>query len=217
MSQRQNNQTPTGRKTKTMTNIIVKIEKANDKTHALIKNNAENLIELCNAVYAPKLEDMKQDEYRDWLFAEHRELAVYLYDTVGAKDKMKMSQQKKNIYGGIKTIATRNNDFLAWCASDFGSGTSSLAKVTGSVNGYEKSLAPKKEKTTPANGGGDGGDDTGETIAPIEQSPAPVSPAQIAEKLIADLGRDMAEKISIAIADALDAGIGTEQKKANAS
>jgi len=199
-----------------MTNIIVKIEKANDKTHALIKNNADNLIELCNAVYAPKLDDMGNDDYRDWLFENHKELAEYLYDEVGAKDKLKMSQHKKNIYGGIKTIATRNNDFLAWCASDFGSGTASLAKVTGSVNGYENSLAPKKEKTAPANG--DGGDASGDdTPATIEQSPAPVSPAQIAEKLIADLGRDMAEKISIAIADALDAGIGTEQKKANAS
>ena len=201
-----------------MTNIIVKIEKANDKTHALIKNNASNLIELCNDVYAPKLEDMGNDDYREWLFENHKELAEYLYDEVGAKDKPKMGQHKKNIFGGIKTIATRNNDFLAWCASDFGSGTASLAKVTGSVNGYEKSLAPKAEKTSPANGdGGDGGDDTGDTPATIEQSPAPVSPAQIAEKLIADLGRDMAEKISIAIADALDAGIGTEQKKANAS
>ena len=150
------------------------------------------------------------------LFENHKELAVYLYDEVGAKDKLKMSQHKKNIYGGIKTIATRNNDFLAWCASDFGSGTASLAKVTGSVNGYEKSLAPKPEKTAPTNGDASG-DDTVETIAPIEQAPAPISPAQIAEKLIADLGRDMAEKISIAIADALDAGIGTEQKKANAS
>ena len=171
-----------------MTNIIVKIEKANDKTHALIKNNADNLIELCNEVYAPKLDDMKQDEYRDWLFAEHKELAVYLYDTVGAKDKMKMSQHKKNIYAGIKTIATRNVDFLAWCDSDFGSGTASLAKVTGSVNGYEKSLAPKTEKTTPESGGSDdaSGDDASgdDTPVTIEQAPAPLTPAEIAEKLI---------------------------------
>ena len=183
-----------------MKNIIVKIEKANDKTHALIKSNADNLIELCNEVYAPKLEDMGNDDYRDWLFAEHKELAEYLYDEVGAKDKLKMSQHKKNIYGGIKTIATRNNDFLAWCASDFGSGTASLAKVTGSVNGYEKSLAPKAEKTAPTNGdGGDGGDDTGETIAPIEN--AKPSLEQIAQKIIADLGNDAAIELSTMLYD----------------
>ncbi len=202
-----------------MTNIIVKIEKANDKTHALIKNNADNLIELCNAVYAPKLDDMKQDEYRDWLFAEHKELAVYLYDTVGAKDKLKMSQHKKNIYGGIKTIATRNNDFLAWCDSDFGGGTASLAKVTSSINGYEKSLAPKPEKTTPASGGGDdaSGDDASgdDTPATIEQAPAPLTPAEIAEKLIADFGGDFADKVSIAIADMLEAGAGNKKMQAN--
>jgi len=202
-----------------MTNIIVKIEKANDKTHALIKNNADNLIELCNAVYAPKLDDMKQDEYREWLFAEHKELAEYLYDEVGAKDKLKMSQHKKNIYGGIKTIATRNSDFIAWCASDFGSGTASLAKVTGSVNGYEKSLAPKAEKTTPASGGGDdaSGDDASgdDTPATIEQAPAPLTPAEIAEKLIADFGGDFADKVSIAIADMLEAGAGTKKMQAN--
>jgi len=184
-----------------MTNIIVKIEKANDKTHALIKNNADNLIELCNDVYAPKLDDMGNDDYRDWLFENHKELAEYLYDEVGAKNKLKMSQHKKNIYGGIKTIATRNNDFLAWCASDFGSGTASLAKVTGSVNGYEKSLAPKKEKTTPENGGGDdaSGDDTVETIVPIE--PTKPSLEQIAQKIIADLGNDAAIELSTMLYD----------------
>ena len=124
-----------------------------------------------------------------------------MYDTVGAKDKLKMSQTSKNIFGGIKTIATRNNDFLAWCESDFGSGTTSLAKVTGSVNGYEKSLAPKKEKTTPASGGGDdaSGDDTGETIAPIE--PAKPSLEQIAQKIIADLGNDAAIELSTMLYD----------------
>ena len=186
-----------------MTNIIVKIEKANDKTHALIKNNAENLIELCNAVYAPKLDDMKQDEYRDWLFAEHKELAVYLYDTVGAKDKMKMSQHKKNIYAGIKTIATRNDDFLAWCASDFGSGTASLAKVTGSVNGYEKSLAPKTEKTAPASGGGDdasGDDESGDDTPKIIEQAKP-SLEEIAQKIIADFGNDAAIELSTLLYD----------------
>ena len=184
-----------------MTNIIVKIEKANDKTHALIKNNADNLIELCNAVYAPKLDDMGNDDYREWLFENHKELAEYLYDEVGAKDKPKMGQHKKNIFGGIKTIATRNNDFLAWCASDFGSGTASLAKVTGSVNGYEKSLAPKPEKTAPASGGGDdaSGDDTVETIAPIE--PTKPSLEQIAQKIIADLGNDAAIELSTMLYD----------------
>lgn len=189
-----------------MTNIIVKIEKANDKTHALIKDNAENLIEMCNEVYAPKLDDMKQDEYRDWLFAEHKELAVYLYDEVGAKNKMKMSQHKKNIYAGIKTIATRNADFIAWCGSDFGSGTASLAKVTGSVNGYEKSLAPKIEKTPPVTGGGDdtSGDDTSGDDTPIiiEQANTELPTLEeIAKKIIADFGNDAAIELSTLLYD----------------
>ena len=195
-----------------MTNIIVKIEKANDKTHALIKNNADNLIELCNEVYAPKLDDMKQDEYRDWLFAEHKELAVYLYDTVGAKDKLKMSQHKKNIYAGIKTIATRNADFIAWCDSDFGSGTASLAKVTGSVNGYEKSLAPKTEKTTPASGGGDdaSGDDASGDDTPTIIEQAKPSLEEIAQKIIADFGNDAAIELSTLLYDMAVAGASDE-------
>ena len=195
-----------------MTNIIVKIEKANDKTHALIKNNADNLIELCNEVYAPKLDDMKQDEYRDWLFAEHKELAVYLYDTVGAKDKMKMSQHKKNIYAGIKTIATRNADFIAWCDSDFGSGTASLAKVTGSVNGYEKSLAPKTEKTTPASGGSDdaSGDDASGDDTPTIIEPSKPSLEEIAKKIIDDFGNDAAIELSTMLYDMAVAGASDE-------
>jgi len=136
---------PLGRKTKPMTNIIVKIENASNEVTLLIKDNANNLIEMCNEVYAPKLEDMGNDDYRDWLFENHKELAEFLYDTDGAKNKLKMSQTSKNILGGIKTIATRNNDFLAWCESDFGSGTTSLAKVTASINKYAKSLEPKTE------------------------------------------------------------------------
>jgi len=136
---------PLGRKTKPMTNIIVKIENASNEVTLLIKDNANNLIEMCNEVYAPKLEDMGNDDYRDWLFENHKELAEFLYDTDGAKNKLKMSQTSKNIFGGIKTIATRNNDFLAWCESDFGSGTTSLAKVTASINKYAKSLEPKTE------------------------------------------------------------------------
>jgi len=181
-----------------MTNIIVKIETASNEVTLLIKDNAENLIELCNEIYAPKLDDMKQDEYRDWMFENHNEVAQYLFDEVGAKGKMKMSQTSKNVSGGIKTIATRNADFRAWCASDFGSGTTSLAKVTSSINGYEKSLAPKTEKTTPASGGGDdaSGDDT-PTI--IEQ--AKPSLEEIAQKIIADFGNDAAIELSTLLYD----------------
>jgi len=181
-----------------MTNIIVKIETASNEVTLLIKDNAENLIELCNEIYAPKLDDMKQDEYRDWMFENHNEVAQYLFDEVGAKGKMKMSQTSKNVSGGIKTIATRNADFRAWCASDFGSGTTSLAKVTSSINGYEKSLAPKTEKTTPASGGGDdaSGDDT---LTIIEQ--AKPSLEEIAQKIIADFGNDAAIELSTLLYD----------------
>lgn len=186
-----------------MTNIIVKIETASNEVTLLIKDNAENLIELCNEIYAPKLEDMKQDEYRDWLFENHNEVAKYLFDEVGAKGKMKMSQTSKNVSGGIKTIATRNDDFRAWCASDFGSGTTSLAKVTASINGYEKSLAPKPEKTAPESGGSDdaSGDDASGDDTPtiIEQSKPTLE--EIAKKIIDDFGNDAAIELSTLLYD----------------
>jgi len=186
-----------------MTNIIVKIETASNEVTLLIKDNAENLIELCNEIYAPKLDDMKQDEYRDWMFENHNEVAQYLFDEVGAKGKMKMSQTSKNVSGGIKTIATRNADFRAWCASDFGSGTTSLAKVTSSINGYEKSLAPKTEKTTPASGGGDdaSGDDASGDDTPTIIEQAKPSLEEIAQKIIADFGNDAAIELSTLLYD----------------
>jgi len=153
LSQRQNNQRPLGRKTETMTNIILKIEKANDKNNAFLKKNSVEVMAQANAIYSPKNGENKMgnDEYRDWLFSNHKELATYLYDELGTPNKKTgerkpiMSQHKKNIFAGIKTIATDNEAFLNWSQSDIGNEVSSLAKVTASINKYAKSLEPKTE------------------------------------------------------------------------
>ena len=55
-----------------MTNIIVTIENASNEVTLLIKDNASNLIQMCNEVYAPKLDDMGNDDYREWLFENHK-------------------------------------------------------------------------------------------------------------------------------------------------
>lgn len=140
------------KKTNKTENIIVTIEKANDKNHAFIKSNALAIMEIANTVYAPKIGDEKMgsDDYREWLFANHKELATYLFDDMGKPNKKGeskpiMSPHKKNIFAGIKSVATKNSEFLAWSESDIGNEVSSLAKITASINKYEKSLEPKTE------------------------------------------------------------------------
>lgn len=142
-----------------MTNIIVKIEKANDKQNAFIKKNANAIMEMANQVYAPKMasEKMGSDDYRDWLFSNHEELATYLFDDMGKPNKKGeskpiMSPHKKNIFAGIKSVATKNAEFLAWSESDIGNEVSSLAKITASINKYEKSLDPKTETESESEG-----------------------------------------------------------------
>ena len=197
-----------------MTNIILKIETNNDKNHALMKKNAQEILSQANAVYAPKMGDdaIGSDDYRDWLFANHKDLAEYLYDDLGkankkGEQKPVMSQHKKNIFAGIKTIATRNDDFLAWCDSDSGRNVSSLAKVTSAVNSYLKSLE------TPAKNSGAGDDET-ETESAGDD--APISIEDMARDIIAKLGRKDADALSIAIADLLDAGEGADKQAATA-
>jgi len=151
LSQRQNNQRPLGRKTKQMS-IILKIEKANDKNNKQIKQNADLVIAECRELYQPKIDGIKTDDYREWMFANHPKQAEYFYDELGEPNKKTgerkpiMGQHKKNIFGGIKTIATDNEGFLEWAnQSDIGNEVSSLAKVTASINKYAKSLEPKTE------------------------------------------------------------------------
>ena len=138
-----------GRKTRQMS-IILKIEKANDKNNKQIKQNADLVIAECKELYQPKIDGMKTDDYREWMFANHPKQAEYFYDEMGKPNnkgisKPIMGQHKKNIFGGIKTIATDNEAFLNWAQSDIGNEVSSLAKVTASINKYAKSIEPKTE------------------------------------------------------------------------
>lgn len=193
-----------GQKDKTMTTMILKIEKANDKNNALIKNNADTLITECRALYQPKLDGMKTDDYREWMHANHPKMAAYLYDETGAPNKKGvckpvMSQHKKNIFNnGIKMIATQEGDFLAWCDSDHGQGTSSLAKLKPAITAYQKSLQPKTET-----GGNDddaenetGENETGENAKPDLNA--------IAKKLIEQLGHKDAATLSTMLWDMVE-------------
>ena len=190
-----------------MTNIILKIEKANDKNNAFLKDNADKVLTQANELYAPKMGDdaLGTDDYREWLFKNHAELAAYLYDELGKPNKKGvskpvMSQHKKNIFAGIKTVATDNDAFVEWAASDIGNEVSSLAKVTASINKFQKSLV---EPETNA------GDDTDDTDAGADD--APISIEDMARDIIAKLGRKDADALSIAIADLLDAGEGNDK------
>ena len=200
-----------------MTNIILKIEQANDKNNAFLKDNADKVMKLANELYAPKMGDdaLGTDDYREWLFQKDKAFAEYMYDEMGKPNKKGiskpvMSQHKKNIFAGIKTIATDNDGFLDWAGSDIGNEVSSLAKVTASINKYQKSLV---EPETSA-GDDDAGDDTEtETSAGDD---APISIEDMARDIIAKLGRKDADALSIAIADLLDAGEGNEKQSATA-
>ena len=201
-----------------MTNIILTIEQANDKNNAFLKDNADKVLTQANELYAPKMGDdaLGTDDYREWLFANHKELAEYLYDEMGKPNKKGvskpiMSQHKKNIFAGIKTIATDNQAFLDWAGSDVGNEVSSLAKVTASINKYQKSLIE------PETGAGDdgAGDDT-ETETSAGDDDAPISIEDMARDIIAKLGRKDADALSIAIADLLEAGEGNEKQAATA-
>lgn len=185
-----------------MTTMILKIEKANDKNNALIKNNADTLITECRALYQPKLDGMKTDDYREWMHANHPKMAAYLYDETGAPNKKGiskpvMSQHKKNIFNnGIKMIATQEDDFLAWCDSDHGQGTSSLAKLKPAITAYQKSLQPKTE--TGGNDDETGEDETSETAASENAKP---SLEQVAQKLLQEFGADECVKLSAMLYD----------------
>lgn len=200
-----------------MTNIILKIEQANDKNNAFLKDNADKVLTQANALYAPKMGDdaLGTDDYREWLFANHKELAEYLYDEMGKPNKKGvskpvMSQHKKNIFAGIKTIATDNQAFTEWAGSDIGNEVSSLAKVTASINKYQKSLI---EPETSA--GDDSAGDDPETETSADDN-APISFEDMARDIISKMGRKDAEKLSVAIADELEAGYGAEKVAATA-
>lgn len=200
-----------------MTNIILKIEQANDKNNAFLKDNADKVMKLANELYAPKMGDdaLGTDDYREWLFANHKALAEYLYDEMGKPNKKGvskpvMSQHKKNIFAGIKTIATDNDGFLAWSESDVGNEVSSLAKVTASINKYQKSLI---EPETDTGENGEGEDPETETSA---DDNALISFEDMARDIISKMGRKDAEKLSVAIADELEAGYGAEKVAATA-
>ena len=136
-----------------MTNIILEIEQRNDDNNAYLKDNAQAVLKLANKLFAPKMGDdaLGNDDYREWLFKKDKAFAEYMYDEMGKPNKKGISkpimgQHKKNIFGGIKTIATDNAAFLEWAnQSDIGNEVSSLAKVTASINKYAKSLEPKTE------------------------------------------------------------------------
>ena len=200
-----------------MTNIILKIELANDKNNAFLKDNANKVLAQANELYAPKMGDdaLGTDDYREWLFANHKELAYYLYDEKGKPNKKGaskpvMSQHKKNIFAGIKTIATDNDGFVAWSESDVGNEVSSLAKVTASINKYQKSLVSYDDGA-----GDDGAGDDPETETSADDN-APISFEDMARDIISKMGRNDAEKLSIAIADELEAGYGAEKVAATA-
>ena len=190
-----------------MTNIILKIEQANDKNNAFLKDNAGKVLTQANELYAPKMGDdaLGTDDYREWLFANHKALAEYLYDEMGKPNKKGvskpiMSQHKKNIFAGIKTIATDNDAFVAWADSDIGNEVSSLAKVTASINKFQKSLVAPETSAS----------DDAETETSADDD-APISIEDMARDIIAKLGRKDADALSIAIADLLDAGEGKDK------
>lgn len=192
--------------------MILKIEKANDKNNALIKNNADTLIAECKELYQPKIDGMKTDEYREWLFANHVKMAEYLYDELGEPNKKTgerkpiMGQHKKNIFNnGIKEIAINENGFLAWCDSDHGQGTSSLAKVKPAITAFEKSLQPKTETETGES------DETGESeTGASDETIAKPSLEEIAKKIIDDFGHDAAIELSTMLYDMAVAGASDE-------
>lgn len=200
-----------------MTNIILKIEQANDKNNAFLKDNADKVLTQANELYAPKMGDdaLGTDDYREWLFSNHKALAEYLYDEMGKPNKKGvskpvMSQHKKNIFAGIKTIATDNDAFLDWAGSDVGNEVSSLAKVTASINKYQKSLI---EPETSAGDDSAGDDTETETSAGDD---APISIEDMARDIITKLGRKDADALSIAIAEALEDGFGVDKVAATA-
>lgn len=197
--------------------MILKIEKANDKNNALIKNNADMLIAECKELYQPKIDGMKTDEYREWIFSSHPKMADYLYDELGEPNKKTgerkpiMSQHKKNIFNnGIKEIAINETGFRAWCESDHGQGTSSLAKVKPAITAFQKSLEPKQEKQS------DASDETGESETGESETIAKPSLEQIAQKLIAELGKDAAMELSTMLWDMADGEIADDKQAASA-
>ena len=182
-----------------MNNMILKIEKANDKNNALIKNNADMLIAECKELYQPKIDGMKTDDYREWLFANHPKMAEYLYDELGEPNKKTgerkpiMGQHKKNIFNnGIKEIAINETGFLAWCESDHGQGTSSLAKVKPAITAFQKSLEPKQEKQSGES------DETGENETGENETIENAKPSleQIAQELLKRFTPDECLKLS---------------------
>ena len=207
-----------------MTNIILKLEQANERVNAFLKDNAEKVMTQANELYAPKTGDaaLGTDDYREWLFKNHKALAEFLYDETGKANKKGvkkpvMSQHKKNIFAGIKTIATDNDAFLEWAGSDVGNEVSSLAKVTASINKYQKSLEPKSDNTSA--GDDSAGDDSAGDDAETETSAgddAPISIKDMARDIITKLGRKDADALSIAIAEALEDGFGADKVAATA-
>tara|TARA_R100001224_G_scaffold61728_2_gene36866 strand:+ start:337 stop:939 length:603 start_codon:yes stop_codon:yes gene_type:complete len=198
-----------------MTNIILKIEQANDENNEFLKDNADDIVKMANALYEPKMraEPLGADDYRDWLFKNHAELAAYLYDDLGVANKKTgerkaiMSQHKKNIAGGIKTIATDNAGFLQWAGqSEIGNEVSSLAKVTASINKFQKSLEPASNETDDGDDtdAGDDGDDTD----------APLSLEDVAKALCEKYSNDEAMKLSQLIYDIACGGASDEAVEA---
>ena len=179
------------RKTKTMTNIILEIEQRNDDNNAYLKDNAQAVLKMANKLFAPKIGDdaLGNDDYREWLFKKDKAFAEYMYDEMGKPNKKGISkpimgQHKKNIFGGIKTIATDNAAFLEWAnQSDIGNEVSSLAKVTASINKYAKSLEPKTETGA--------SDETGES-----ETIAKPSLEQVAQELLKRFTPDECVKLS---------------------
>jgi len=100
-----------------------------------------------------------------------------------------MGQHKKNIFGGIKTIATDNEGFLEWAnQSDIGNEVSSLAKVTASINKYAKSLEPKTETQNTS-------DETESTETESTDNAKP-SLEQVAQELLKRFTADECVKLS---------------------
>ena len=201
-----------------MTNIILKIEQANDENNEFLKDNADDIVEMANALYEPKTwaEPLGADDYRDWMFKNHAELAAYLYDDLGVAKKKTgerkaiMSQHKKNIAGGIKTIATDNAGFLQWAGqSEIGNEVSSLAKVTASINKFQKSLEPKSDDTDAT----DDGDDT-DASDDADATDAPLSLEDVAKALCEKYGNDDALKLSQLIYDMACGGASDEAVEA---
>lgn len=181
--------------------IILKIEKANDKNNKQIKQNADLVIAECRELYQPKIDGMKTDDYREWLFANHPKQAEYFYDELGEPNKKTgerkpvMGQHKKNIFGGIKTIATDNAAFLEWAnQSDIGNEVSSLAKVTASINKYAKSLEPKTETQNASDETGE--NETGENETGENETIAKPPLEQVAQELLKRFTPDECIKLS---------------------